>query len=54
MLHYELKFRIFWIDQATKPMAMKALYIIFIMCGCNKYEIIVTYTHIIQYYKYKI
>ena len=31
---YELKFRIFWIDPATKPMAMKALYIIFIMCGC--------------------
>ena len=32
--NYELKFRIFWIDPATKPMAMKALYIIFIMCGC--------------------
>jgi hypothetical protein len=47
---YELQFRIVWIDQATKPMAMKALYNIYNVPGvCNKYEIIV-YMHIIQYY----
>ena len=46
MLLYELKFRIFWIDLPTEPMAMKVLYNIYNERGvyyCNKYEIIVRY-----------
>ena len=43
MLLDELKFRIFWIDPATKPMAMKAFYNIYNIYNvrgvyhCNKH-----------------
>jgi hypothetical protein len=52
LFHDKIKFRI---DQATKLLAMKALYNIYVpgVNYSNKYEIIV-YTHIIQYYNYRL
>jgi hypothetical protein len=55
MLLYELKFRIVWMDPATKPMAMKALYNTYNVPDvhyCSKYKNNCIYTHIKQYYKW--